>query len=287
TVSGWDALLKRFGTMSLEEVLEPAAAYAEQGFPIHERMHGQWRSAVNNLRKDPDSAATWLRDGEPPELYSIFRNPDLARALRLLQREGREAFYKGSIAKAIIAKSEALGGVMSLKDLAEYRSEWVELLSTNYHGYDIYELPPPGQGFAALEMLNILEECVPFHGYNLTELGPRSPRYWHFLIEAKKLAYSDLHRYNADPHFAPPPLERLLSKSYTKSLCEQIDPDHARPLRVRGPVGPGTVYFAVADRWGNMVSFVNSNFGGFGSYVTTPPYGFVLANRGSGFTLDE
>src|SRR5262249_8970063 len=129
TVSGWDALLKRFGTMSLEEVLEPAAAYAEQGFPIHERMHGQWRSAVNNLRKDPDSAATWLRDGEAPELYSIFRNPDLARALRLLQREGREAFYKGSIAKAIIAKSEALGGVMSLEDLAEYQSEWVELLT--------------------------------------------------------------------------------------------------------------------------------------------------------------
>jgi gamma-glutamyltranspeptidase/glutathione hydrolase len=287
TVSGWDALLKRFGTMSLEEVIEPAARYAEEGFPIHERMHGQWRSAVAGLREDADSAATWLRDGEAPTLYSIFRNPDMARALRLLQKEGRDAFYKGSIAEAIVAKSEAAGGVMTLKDLAEYESEWVELLSTNYHGYDVYELPPPGQGFAALEMLNILEECIPYHGYNLSDLGPRSSRYWHFLIEAKKLAYSDLHRYNADPRFVPVPLDRLLSRSYAKSLCELIDPDHARPVDVRGSVGPGTVYFATADRWGNMVSFVNSNFGGFGSFVTIPPYGFVLANRGSGFTLDE
>jgi gamma-glutamyltranspeptidase/glutathione hydrolase len=287
TVSGWDALLRRFGTMGFKEVLEPAATYAEQGYGVHERMQDQWVGAVANLKKDSDSAATWLINGRAPALYSIFRNPDLARALRLLMLEGRDAFYSGDIARAIVAKSKAVGGVMSLADLAEYRSEWVELVSTSYHGYDIHELPPPGQGFAALEMLNIVEACVPFNRYNLAELGPRDPRYWHFLIEAKKLAYSDLHRFNADPRFNPPPLGTLLSKSYAESLCAKIDPNHARPADVRGNVGPGTVYFATADRWGNMVSFVNSNFGGFGSYVTIPPYGFVLANRGSGFTLDE
>lgn len=287
TVSGWDALLERFGTMSFKEVLEPAATYGEEGFPIHERMHDQWRGAVDSLRQDADSVATWLPNGEAPALYSIFRNPDMARALRLLQQQGRDAFYKGDIARAIVAKSRAAGGVMALDDLAEYESEWVEPLSTNYHGYDIYQLPPPGQGFAALEMLNILEACVPYHGYNLADLGPRDPRYWHFLIEAKKLAYSDLLRYNADPKFAPPPLDTLLSKSYAASLRSKIDPNQARPADVLGNLGGSTVYFATADRWGNMVSFVNSLFSGFGSRVTIPPYGFTLANRGSGFLLDE
>jgi gamma-glutamyltranspeptidase/glutathione hydrolase len=220
-------------------------------------------------------------------MYSIFRNPDMARAFRRLQQEGRDAFYRGDIARAIVAKSERVGGAMTLEDLAEYQSEWVEPLSTSYHGYQVHQLPPPGQGFAALEMLNILEVCVPHHGQNLAALGPRNPLYWHFLIEAKKLAYSDLHRYNADPKFAPPPLSTLLSKEYAASLCSRINPDVARPADVRGNIEGGTVYFATADRWGNMVSFVNSLFSGFGSGVTIPPYGFVLANRGSGFTLDE
>ena len=287
TVSGWDALLKRFGTMTFKEVLEPAVKYAEEGFPVHERVHDQWVSAVDTLREDPDSVATWLPNGEAPALYSIFRNPDMARALRLLQKKGRNAFYKGDIARAIVAKSQRAGGVIEFDDLAEYESEWVEPISTNYHGYDVHELPPPGQGFAALEMLNILEVCVPHHGYDLATLGPRDPKYWHFLIEAKKLAYSDLLRYNADPKFAPPPLDVLLSKAHAASLCDKIDPNQARPADVLGNLGGSTVYFATADRWGNMVSFVNSLFSGFGSRVTIPPYGFTLANRGSGFTLDE
>ncbi|MCT2584596.1 gamma-glutamyltransferase [Actinophytocola gossypii] len=287
TVSGWDALLKRFGSMGFREVLEPAADYASDGFPIHERMHGQWVGSENSLARDPDSANTWLPDGEAPELYSIFRNPEMARTLRSIQRHGRDAFYKGDIAKAIVEKSASAGGVISRDDLAKYRSEWVTPLSTDYHGYRVHQLPPPGQGFAALEMLNILEVCTPRLGFDLAELGPRGPRYWHLLIEAKKLAYSDLHRYNADPKFDPPPLNRLLSKDYAAQLCDRIDPDHATPLEVNGVDAGSTVYFATADRWGNMVSLVNSNYSSFGSKVTIPGYGFVLANRGSGFTLDE
>jgi gamma-glutamyltranspeptidase/glutathione hydrolase len=287
TVSGWDALMDRFGSKDLDEVLEPAADYAEEGFPIHERMHGQWEGAAEDLAVDPDSAHTWLPGGKAPALYSIFRNPEMGRALRLIQRQGRDAFYKGKIARAIVEKSKKAGGVIAMDDLAEYKSEWVKPLSTNYHGYDVHQLPPPGQGFAALEMLNILEVCTPKLGFNLAELGPRNPQYWHLMIEAKKLAYSDLHRYNADPKFAEPPLDRLLSKEHAAKVCEKIDPNKARPADVRGNDAGSTVYFATADRWGNMVSLVNSNYSGFGSKVTIPGYGFVLANRGAGFTLEE
>jgi gamma-glutamyltranspeptidase/glutathione hydrolase len=287
TVSGWDALLKRFGSMGFKEVLEPAASYAEDGFPLHERMHGQWRSAATALSRDADSAKTWLPGGQAPAMYSVFRNPDMAHTLRLIQKKGRDAFYKGDIAKAIVEKSRTAGGVIAMDDLAKYQSEWVTPLSTEYHGYEVHQLPPPGQGFAALEMLNILEVCAPRLGLNLAELGPRDPQYWHLLIEAKKLAYSDLHRYNADPKFTKPPLDRLLTKDYAATLCEKIDPDQARPVEVNGSDLGSTVYFATADRWGNMVSLVNSNYSDFGSKVTVPGHGFVLANRGSGFTLDK
>jgi gamma-glutamyltranspeptidase/glutathione hydrolase len=288
TVSGWDALLKRFGSMEFAQVLEPARAYAEEGFPVHERVHGDWRGAADDLAEDPDSAETFLPGGEPPELYSIFRNPDLAKALREIQRGGRAAFYKGDIARAIVRKSREAGGVMQMSDLTEYpKARFMTPLSTNYHGYDVHQLPPPGQGFAALEMLNIVEVCAPEVGVNLADLGPRDPRYWHFLIEAKKLAYSDLHRYNADPAFEDVPTDRLLDKEYAATLCDEIDMNHARPAEVTGNDLGSTVYFAVADRWGNMVSFVNSIFSGFGSKVTVPGYGFPLANRGSGFVLEE
>lgn len=287
TVSGWDALLRRFGTMDYKEVLEPARQYAAEGFPVHERVANDWAGAADALSKDADSAKTFLPSGKSPALYSNFRNPDLARALRLIQKGGRKAFYQGPIARAIVRKSKSAGGVMALSDLAEYpRAEWNKPLSTNYHGYDIHQLPPPGQGFAALEMLNILEVCAPEHNISLADLGPRDPEYWHFMIEAKKLAYSDLHRWNADPKFSPPPLKRLLSKQYAATLCDKISLDKARPADVLGADKGSTVYFTTADRWGNMVSFVNSNFSGFGSKVTVPGYGFVLANRGNGFTLE-
>ncbi|MGH9562669.1 MAG: gamma-glutamyltransferase [Terracidiphilus sp.] len=192
-VWGWQAALKRFGTMSFKEVLQPAAEYAERGFPVSERIAHEWR-LPNALplekcctEPDPDSVKTWYVDGQPPQAGQIFKNPDLAHTFRVLQAKGSDGFYKGDIAAAIVAKSWALGGTMTLNDLAKYRGEWVEPAHTEYHGFDILELPPPSQAWAANEMLNILQACVPLWGAGATlaSLGPASPQFWHFLVEAK------------------------------------------------------------------------------------------------------
>jgi gamma-glutamyltranspeptidase/glutathione hydrolase len=285
-VDGWDVLLKRAGTMTFKETLEPAATLAEQGFGVTERIRNDWIYGAQVMAKDPDSVKTYLVNGRPPETYSLFRNPDLARTLRALQTQGRDAFYKGEIARAIIAKSNSAGGSMTLEDLANTQATWETPLSTNYHGYDIYEMPPSTQGFAVLEMMNILEVCAPKLGINLAKLGPRSPAYWHLLVEAKKLAYTDLYAFNADPAFASVPVSRLVSKSYAAELCARIDPERASTPKPYGdPVG-GTVYLTVADRWGNMVSFIYSIYDSFGSGITVPGYGFVLNDRGALFSLD-
>jgi gamma-glutamyltranspeptidase / glutathione hydrolase len=295
-VWGWQAVLKRFGKLTFKEVLEPAAQYAQGGFPISERIAHDWR-LPNALplqacctSPDPDSIKTWYVNGAQPAAGQIFRNPDLARTLRLLQSKGGDAFYKGEIARAIVAKSQALGGSMTLEDLANYKGEWVEPARTVYHGYDILELPPPAQAWATEEILNILGACVPqwTTGQNLASLGPNNPEYWHLLIEAKKLAYADLYRYNADPNFANVPLDKLLLQSYAASLCGKVDPQHAS---TPGPQGnfamPGdTIVLSTGDGEGNMVSWVNSNFSAFGGGVTVPGYGFILHNRGALFTLD-
>ena len=285
-ISGYDALLKRFGTVGFKEAFERAARLAEEGWGLAERRHSDLRNATNGLKNDPDSTQTFLADGQTPALYGIIRNPGLSKALRLIQAQGRDAFYKGEIADAIVAKVKANGGVMSKADLGEFQSEWVEPISTNYHGYDVFELPPPGQGFAALEMLNILEACVPKFGARLAALGPSDPQYWHFLVEAKKLAYSDLLAKNADPMFASVPVKELLSKSHAASLCGKIDPNVASKPAVAGGREGGTIYLTTADRWGNMVSLIHSVFGVYGSRATVAPYGFVLHNRGSAFSLD-
>jgi gamma-glutamyltranspeptidase / glutathione hydrolase len=285
-VDGWDVLLKRAGTMTFKETLEPAAVLAEQGFGITERIRNDWIYGATVLAKDPDSVKTYLVEGKPPNTYEIFRNRDLARTFRLLQAQGRDVFYKGEIAQAIVAKSRALGGTMTPEDLVNTRATWETPLSTNYHGYDVFEMPPNTQGFAVLEMMNILEVCAPKLGMNLAALGPRSPEYWHLLVEAKKLAYADLYAFNADPGFASVPVERLTSKSYAAELCGRIDPKKASTPESRGdPVG-GTVYLAVADRWGNMVSFIYSIYDSFGAGITVPGYGFVLNDRGALFSLD-
>ena len=286
-ISGYDAMLNRFGTMGFQETFERAAQLAEEGWGQAERRHQDMTSVVDKLRGDADSAETFLIDGEVPALYSIIRNPDLADALRLIQKEGRDAFYKGDIADAIVAKMQADGGVMTHEDLAEFESEWIEPISTNYHGYDIFQLPPPGQGFAALEMLNILEVCAPVHDVNLAKLGPSNPDYWHFMVEAKKLAYSDLAAYNADPKFSDVPVEKLLSKSYAAGLCDRIDMNQATPPATTGGLDGGTIYLTSADRWGNMVSLIHSVFSVYGSGATIPPYGMILHNRAVGFTLDK
>lgn len=296
TVWGWEEVLKRFGKLTFKEVLEPAVGYAENGFPVSERIAHDWH-LPNALplkecckEPDPDSIATWYIKGKPPMAGQIFRNPDLARTLRLLQEQGRDAFYKGEIAKAIVAKSTALGGTMTLDDLANYKGAWVEPAKSSYGGVDIFELPPPSQAWASEEILNILEACVSkvLPGQTLASLGPTDPKYWHLLVEAKKLAYADLYKYNADPDFVSVPLDRLLSKSYAASLCRKISPSRASDTGPKGNAdGTGdTIVLSAADSEGNMVSWVNSNFAQWGSGVTVPGYGFLLHNRGALFTLD-
>jgi gamma-glutamyltranspeptidase / glutathione hydrolase len=295
-VWGWEAVLKRFGKMSFRQVLEPAAGYAQSGFPVSERIASDWH-LPNALplegcctQPDSDSIKTWYPNGQPPTPGQVFRNADLARTYRLLQAHGAQAFYRGEIARAIVAKSAALGGTMTLEDLANYHGKWVEPARTSYHGYDIIELPPPAQAWAANEMLNILQACMPqwAPGATLASLGPSNASYWHLLVEAKKLAYADLYRYNGDPDFVAVPLQELLSEAHAASLCGKVDPQHAS---TPGPVAdaglPGdTIVLSTADSEGNMVSWVNSNYDAFGSGVTVPGYGFVLHNRGGLFTLD-
>ena len=303
TVWGWDDALKRHGTMSFKEVLEPAAVYASEGIPVTERAAFDWRLpvALNKTPSDatqccteldPDSIKAWYIKGQLPEAGQIFRNPDLAKAFRLLQAQGADAFYKGDIAKAIVAKSKALGGIMTLEDLAAYKGEWVEPVLSDYKGFTVAELPPPSQGFATNVMLNILAACtsVVYPGQTLASLGPNDPRYWHMLVEAKKLAYADLIAINGDPNFNPglaAKVKAVTGPEHARSLCGRIDPARAStPAPGRASGNGDTIVLSTADRWGNMVSWVNSNYNNFGSGITVPGYGFLLHNRGGLFSLD-
>ncbi|HKB96157.1 MAG TPA: gamma-glutamyltransferase family protein, partial [Rhizomicrobium sp.] len=300
---GWQEVLDKYGTMTFKEVLEPAAVYASEGVPLAERAAFDWHlpDAVNAVRSDathccvmpdPDSIHAWYINDQQPKAGQIFRNPDLAKAFRLLQTQGRDAFYKGDIAKAIVAKEKALGGTMTLQDLADYKGEWVEPVLSDYHGFTLAELPPPSQGFAANEMLNILSACVGavYPGQTLASLGPADARYWHMLVEAKKLAYADLIAVNGDPNFNPglgAKVKSLLTPQHAQSLCPRISPVKAAASTPgRGNGNGDTIVLSAADRWGNMVSWVNSNYSSFGSGVTVPGYGFLLHNRGGLFSLD-
>jgi gamma-glutamyltranspeptidase/glutathione hydrolase len=300
---GWQEVLDKYGTMTFKDVLEPAAVYASEGAPLAERAAFDWHlpDAVNAVRSDathcctmpdPDSIHAWYINGQQPKAGQIFRNPDLAKAFRLLQAQGRDAFYKGDIAKAIVAKEKALGGTMTLQDLADYKGEWVEPVLSDHHGFTLAELPPPSQGFAANEMLNILSACVGavYPGQTLASLGPTDARYWHMLVEAKKLAYADLIAVNGDPDFNPglgAKVKSLLTSQHAQSLCPRISPVKASATAPgRGNGNGDTIVLATADRWGNMVSWVNSNYSSFGSGVTVPGYGFLLHNRGGLFSLD-
>ena len=295
---GWQEALTRFGTRTFKEVLQPAIDYADQGFPITEEIASGWRMK-NALpltgcckEPDPDSVKTFYIDGNRPTTGTIFRNPDLAKTLRLVQQQGRDVFYRGEVAKAIVAKAKALGGPMTLEDLASYKGEWVTPASTTYHDqYTIFGTRAPSQAWGIVEMMNVLEACVPtwYPGQTLGTLGPANPLYWHALIEAKKAVYADVYARNADPHAVPVPLEMLTSKPHAASLCGRVDPKRASSTgsRTTEAFDAGdTIYLAAADRWGNMVSWINSNFAGWGSGITVPGYGFILHNRGGLFTLN-
>ena len=300
-VWGWDEIQRRFGALSFKETLQPAIDYAEQGFPVSERIAHDWElpqslpAIPGDPRKcctqlDPDSVATWYIEGRPPVAGQIHRNPGLARTFRLLQQQGRDGFYQGEIAQAIVDKSNKLGGTMTLKDLASYRGEWVTPATTRYHGHDVFTLPPPAQTWVSAEILNILEVCVPewAPGQSLATLGPANPKYWHLFVEAKKLAFNDLYAFNGDPDFTKVPLDRLLSREHAASLCGKVDPDRASPTRPGGHANSDgdTIVLTTADRHGNMVAWVNSLYDSFGSGLTVPGYGLALHNRGNLFTLD-
>jgi gamma-glutamyltranspeptidase/glutathione hydrolase len=283
-VDGWDQLRQRFGSMSFERLLAPAICYAEQGFPVSEIIGRGWSAAQKDLMQWADSAKTYYPGGRAPEVGELFRNPFLAQSYRAIAKDGRDAFYRGSIAHQIADASQQLGGYMTLKDLADHHSDWVDPVSTNYRGYDIWELPPNGQGIAALQMLNLLET------YDIRKMGPGSPEYLHLLVEAKKLAYADRARFYADPAFNDLPVAELISKPYAERRRERIDLGRAA---VDVPAGDpilqhgDTIYLTVVDKDRNCCSFIQSNYYGFGSQVVPGDVGFAMQNRGRLFSLDE
>jgi gamma-glutamyltranspeptidase / glutathione hydrolase len=279
---GWVTLLEKYGTMKLAAVLRPAIEYAENGFPVMEKTAEDWNAEVARLQKTPAAASNYLIDGRAPRAGEIFRQPNLARTFRTLAAGGRDAFYKGEIAKAIADYCKKNGGFLSLADLAAQRSEWVEPISTDYRGYTVYEIPPNGQGITALLTLNILE------GFDLASLSTHPGRYYHTLIEATKLAFADRNRYIADPAFAKVPVAELLSKEYAAKRRALIRPDEALDSPPPGKLNGGsdTTYFTVVDKDGNAVSFINSLFDSFGSGIVAGDTGIVLQNRGSAFSLD-
>lgn len=282
-VDGWDKLLKRFGRKKLPEVLAPAIRCAEEGFPVSEIFASYWADSAAKLRRDTNAAATFLPMGREPRPGEIFRNPDVAWSLKQVAAHGRKAFYEGPIAKRILARSKELGGALTAEDLAGFSCEWVEPISTSYHGWTVYELPPNGQGIAALMMLNLMEN------FPLAEFGAGSVDALHVMIEAKKLAYADMLRYVCDPKFQQAPVAGLLAKDYARERSRLIDmgraQERAEPGRPPG-MGTDTTYLCAVDEEGNMVSYIQSNYNSFGSGVVAGGTGFALQNRGGLFSLE-
>src|SRR6266849_4215212 len=280
-VDGWFEALGRFGTLPVESILAPAIEYAENGVPVTAKLSG-WLTRAELLLKRWDSSANiFLADKRPPRSGELLRQPQLARTYRTLAKEGRDAFYKGPLARSITDYVQRSGGVLSMEDMQQHHSDWVEPISTNYRGYDVYEFPPNTQGIAALEMLNIIE------GYDLKSLGHQTAPYLHILLEAKKLAFADRDSYVSDPDFVNVPVDQLLSKSYAEHQRQRIDlkkasPDFAAGLEKEGD----TMYLCTADAEGNVVSLIQSLSFGFGSGIIGGDTGVLLHNRGSYFFLD-
>jgi gamma-glutamyltranspeptidase/glutathione hydrolase len=282
-IDGWSQMHRRFGKLPWKSLFRAAIAYAEQGFPVSDIVQKLWEAAASSgkLHTTPETARVFLPNNRPPHEGEIFRNPDLARAYRTVAEEGPGAFYKGQIADAILATSKAMGGTMTADDLAMFASEWVEPISIDYRGWRVFELPPNGQGMAALEMLNIMESRPDDPD------GPLSPAEMHYRIEAMKLAYADVYRYNGDPRSSHIPVTELLSKQYGRKRAALIDPKRANGEAGHGcPSGSDTIYLSVVDRDGNIASWIQSNYASFGSGITVEGMGFELQNRGAGFTLE-
>jgi len=282
-VDGWARMHQRYGKLPWKDLFQAAIIYADSGFPVPEVIQQVWvhEEYLKLLRTQAGSERTFLPDGKVPQVGDIFRNPAMGRAFRLIADQGRDAFYKGEIAAAILKTSERLGGTMTAEDLASFSSEWVTPISIDYRGWRVFELPPNGQGMAALEMLNIMEQFPPAAG------GAFSAEELHTRIEAMKLAYSDLRRYDADPHFSDVPVDGLLSKKYARERAALIKPGKANcDVPPGAPIASDTTYLTVVDQRGNIASWIQSEAGVWGSGVTVDGMGFILQNRGSGFTLE-
>jgi gamma-glutamyltranspeptidase/glutathione hydrolase len=279
-VHGWESLLKSHGTKKLSEVLRAAIRHAEEGFPVAELTAEQWRESEERLKADEGGRRNYLVNGRAPRAGEIFRNPRMARTLRGIAEGGADYFYKGDVAEKIVRCAERLGGLFTLKDFTEHRSDWVEPITANYRGYDIFEMPATTQGFVALEMLKILE------GFDITAAGANSTDALHLMIEAKKLAFADRDRHLADRDFMRVKVSDLLAAKRVDSLRNEIRLDRAASGYREVAGGTDTEYMAAADSAGNLVSFIQSNFMGFGSGVVEPETGIILQNRGHLFSLD-
>jgi gamma-glutamyltranspeptidase/glutathione hydrolase len=288
-VDGWQKLLERFGNKKLPDVLAPAIHVAEQGFPVTEWVANLWANNAQVVRQNDEAAHVYLINDQPPKTGQLFKNPDLAWSLKQIATGGRDAFYKGELARRIIKLSQSHDGLMTLDDLAAYSSEWVDPISTTYRGWTVYELPPNGQGVAALEMLNIMET---FPMQNTAQFPLNQTRTLHMMIEAKKLAYADLEHYIGDPRNNPQVMKSalaMMAKPYAAERAKLINMDKANCAVTAGnplPLAGDTIYLSAVDRDGNMVSLIQSNYENFGSGLVAEGTGFVMHDRGALFNLD-
>lgn len=281
-VDGWFELHDKFGSFDMARILAPAIQYAKEGFPVTELIGYYLTLSSGRFKEYPNFADTYMPGGEPLSKGDIFKNPYLANTYEQIAKGGRKAFYEGDIAASIASFIQEQGGFLSREDMAKHRSEWVEPVSLNYRGYDVWELPPNGQGIAALQILGIME------GYDVAEMGFGSADYIHHFVEAKKLAFEDRAKYYADPAFNQIPVKQLISESYAKERRTLINPNRAARTFDAGKLEQGnTIYMTVADKAGNMVSLIQSNYRGMGSGMVPPKLGFMLQDRGELFALEE
>lgn len=281
-VDGWFELSQKFGSLPMSDILAPAIRYAREGFPLTELIAYYWKRNAEILQDYPGFAEVFLTNGQAPAKGEIFKNPYLANTLERIAKQGRDVFYRGEIAREIVEYLQAQGGFLSMQDLEDHTSEWVDPISTNYRGFDVWELPPNGQGTAVLQMLNVLEQ------YDISNMGFGSPEYMHLFIEAKKLAFEDRAKYYADPKFNQLPVEQLISKKYARERSKLIQPEKASRSFPASELEQGnTIYLTTADKEGNMVSLIQSNYRGMGSGMTPGKLGFVLQDRGELFALEK